>query len=91
MFQRFMGVPPAFVGAEGDEMQIQSNIIIQGVLADPKKPVAAGPSVNGFRPPVELGKDGREPVDLVLKHFFGESSEIVLDEALGFDSALELL
>jgi hypothetical protein len=27
--------------------------------------------VNGLRPPLELEKDGREPVDLVLKHFFG--------------------
>jgi hypothetical protein len=71
MYQRFMGVPPAFVGAESDEMQIQSNIFIMGVLTNPKKPIAAGPCVNGLRPLVELGKDGREPVDLVLKHYFG--------------------
>jgi hypothetical protein len=71
MFQHFMGVPPAFIGAESNKMQMQSHIVVKGVLAAPKKPIAAGPSVNGLRPPVELGKDGREPVDLVLKHFFG--------------------
>jgi hypothetical protein len=52
MFQSLLGIPPAFVGTEGHQMQVQGNIlVVQGILPNPEEPVAAGPGANYFQTP----------------------------------------
>jgi hypothetical protein len=52
MFQSLLGIPPAFVGTEGHQMQVQGNIlVVQGILPNPEEPVAAGPGANYLQTP----------------------------------------
>ena len=75
IFKQFIGVVPPLIVAEGDKVQVKCCVVVKGVPANPKKPIALCPSSNSFWGPVEAREDSFKEVDLHLEHFLGQSLE----------------
>ena len=73
IFKQFVGIVPPLIVAEGDKVQVKGCVVVKGVPANPKKPIALCPSSNKFRGPVEVGEDSFKEVDLCLEHFLSQS------------------
>jgi hypothetical protein len=75
MLECFLCVGPAPIGTQGHKVKMERHIILQHILPNAKKPVAAQPGMDCLGTPVEIREDGAELMDLVLKRFFGECSK----------------
>ena len=75
VFEQFVGIVPSLIVAEGDKVQVKCHVVVKGVPADLKKPIALCPSSNGLWRPVETREDSFEEVDLCLKHFLCQPLE----------------